>query len=152
MELSDQLKQILIKINFKNRYSKLCDVYNNFDNRARNFELDKVEEIIKNNNYSFKFNSKESFFKVNEKIQPYNFTFNIIIKDGIVQFVWDIKKNDIRIHLGWGMWESIIEFMANEEFTRKPIFTNYNDLNVILSEGFKIYEDFKNELYQSSSI
>ena len=131
--IDGHLKKVLEKIDFVERYLSLCTKHSDREN---------------NINVSFNFSKKECFFKIKEKIVAYNFQFNIIPYTGALQFVWDVKVNKIRLKLGWGMWENIVEEIEGIDFEIKPrpYYSNYQELQEILTEAFAIYEDFKTEV------
>jgi hypothetical protein len=62
--------------------------------------------------------------------------------------VLSVKQNEQMLKLSWGVWESILEEMLNKNFEirPRPYYSNYQDLEEILTEAFAIYEDFKTEV------
>ena len=142
------LKKVLEKIDFVERYLSLCTKHSDRENNIKDKSLKEIGELLNNINVSFSFSKKECFFKIKEKIVAYDFQFNIIPYTGALQFVWDIKVNKIRLKLGWGMWENIVEEIESIDFEIKPrpYYSNYQELEEILREAFTIYEDFKNEV------
>lgn len=151
MNIDKLLKGKLEKIYFVNRYMNMCDLYSNYDKSMNSVDVEKVKKIFEKLLLPFKFNKGERFFKLNEKLDRYNLQFNILVKSGYVQFVWHVKENEESLVLGWGMWESIIEEINYLEYTRKPLFCTYEDLEAILKEAFSIYEDFKAELLKQET-
>ena len=131
--IDSHLKKVLEKIDFVERYLSLCTKHSDREN---------------NINVSFSFDKKECFFKIKEKIIAYDFQFNIIPYTGALQFVWSVKQNEQMLKLSWGVWESILEEMLNKSFEirPRPYYSNYQDLEEILTEAFAIYEDFKIEV------
>ena len=142
------LKKVLEKIDFVERYLSLCTKHSDRENNIKDKSLKEIGELLNNINVSFSFSKKECFFKIKEKIVAYDFQFNIIPYTGALQFVWDIKVNKIRLKLGWGMWENIVEEIESIDFEIKPrpYYSNYEELEEILREAFAIYEDFKTEV------
>ena len=126
----------------------MCTKHSDRENNIKDKSLKEIGELLNNINVSFSFSKKECFFKIKEKIVAYDFQFNIIPYTGALQFVWDIKVNKIRLKLGWGMWENIVEEIESIDFEIKPrpYYSNYEDLEEILREAFAIYEDFKTEV------
>ena len=148
MSIDIRLKRILEKINFEKRYLEICTKHSDRENNIKDKSLKEIGELLNNINVSFSFSKKECFFKIKEKIVAYDFQFNIIPYTGALQFVWDIKVNKIRLKLGWGMWENIVEEIESIDFEIKPrpYYSNYEELEEILREAFAIYEDFKTEV------
>ena len=62
--------------------------------------------------------------------------------------MWSVKQNEQMLKLSWGIWESILEEMLNKSFEirPRPYYSNYEELEEILTEAFAIYEDFKTEV------
>ena len=148
MGIDIRLKKVLQKINFEKRYLEICTKHSDRENNIKDKSLKEIGELLNNINVSFSFSKKECFFKIKEKIVAYDFQFNIIPYTGALQFVWDIKVNKIRLKLGWGMWENIVEEIESIDFEIKPrpYYSNYEELEEILREAFAIYEDFKTEV------
>lgn len=146
--IDGHLKKILEKIDFVKRYLSLCTKHSDRENNIKDKSLKEIGELLNNINVSFNFSKKECFFKIKEKIVAYNFQFNIIPYTGALQFVWDVKVNKIRLKLGWGMWENIVEEIEGIDFEIKPrpYYSNYQELEEILTEAFAIYKDFKTEV------
>ena len=142
------LKKVLEKINFVGRYSSLCTKHSDRENNIKDKSLKEIDELLNNMNLSFSFDKKECFFKIKEKIVTYDFQFNIIPYTGALQFVWSVKLNKQMLELSWGIWESILEEMLNKSFEirPRPYYSNYQELEEILTEAFAIYEDFKTEV------
>jgi hypothetical protein len=151
MNIDKQLKSKLEKVDFVIRYMNICNKYSNYDKSMDSVNIEEVKEIFESLLLPFKFYKSERFFKLNEKVDSYYLQFNIVVKSGYVQFIWHIKQNEEPLKLGWGMWESIIEEMTSLEYTRKPLFCSYLDLEAILKEVFSIYEDFKEELLKKET-
>ncbi len=146
--IDGHLKKILEKIDFVERYLSLCTKHSDRENNIKDKSLKEIGELLNNINVSFSFSKKECFFKIKEKIVAYNFQFNIIPYTGALQFVWDVKVNKIRLKLGWGMWENIVEEIEDIDFEiePRPYYSNYQELEEILTEAFAIYKDFKTEV------
>lgn len=146
--IDSHLKEVLVKIDFVKRYLYLCDKYSDRENNIKEKSLYEIEKILNEMNIPFRFSKKECFFKIKEKLAPYDFQFNVIPYTGALQFVLDVKLNKNRLKLGWGMWENIVEEIKNIDFEIKPrpYYSNYQELEEILKEAFSIYEDFKREV------
>ena len=146
--IDSHLKKVLEKIDFVERYLSLCTKHSDRENNIKDKSLKEIGELLNNINVSFSFDKKECFFKIKEKIVTYDFQFNIIPYTGALQFVWSVKQNEQMLKLSWGVWESILEEMLNKSFEirPRPYYSNYQELEEILTESFAIYEDFKTEV------
>jgi hypothetical protein len=145
MIVNSSLIPILNDINFSERFADLSKRYSDFEARLINDEFNAIEKQIQSFGYKLKFSKSENFFKLVESIKPYKIQFNIVIQRGIIEFIIGLEKNGERLKMG-GSVCGAIEFLTEKSFTSKPIYSNYEDLEVILKEAFSIYEDFKAEL------
>ena len=128
--IDSHLKKVLEKIDFVERYLSLCTKHSDRENNIKDKSLKEIGELLNNINVSF------------------DFQFNIIPYTGALQFVWSVKQNEQMLKLSWGIWESILEEMLNKSFEirPRPYYSNYEELEEILTEAFAIYEDFKTEV------
>lgn len=147
MSIDIRLKKILQKINFEKRYSKMCNKYFDF-NSIDNKSISEINLLLNQMEVKFKYLKKECFFKIEDKNGFITIGFNIIPYTGALQFVWSVKLNRQMLELSWGVWESILEEMLNKSFEirPRPYYSNYQELEEILTEAFTIYEDFKTEV------
>lgn len=140
-------KNILKRINFVDRYIDISrkfhfDLKDGFDQ----FSNDEVLRVINQLGYQAKYLKGDNFFKITETINPFKFHFNIVLKGGIVEFIWGVWKGDTpELELS-GPWGVVADNIGHESPIRKPLFRNYEDLQEVLREAFSIYEDFKREL------
>jgi hypothetical protein len=149
MDIDEKLVPILKDVDFAFRYKSLCEKYSDFDHRLIDYDVQRIKVFYESVGLIVSFSKKENFFKTIEKAGAYGIQLNTIPKRGFVQFVLDLKFGEERIKLGWGMWESITGELIEKEFTAKPIFTSYEELEDILKEGSAIYEDIKRELLKT---
>lgn len=136
---------ILKEIDFSDRFRKISEQYKDYENRFVDGNPDEIQHIIQSFGYKFKFNKSEHFYKLVEKIKNLKIQFNIVVQRGTIEFIWGIEKDNKRLKMG-GSICGAIEFLDQEDFSAKPIYSNYNDLHEILKEAFSIYEDFKREV------
>ena len=141
MSIDIRLKKVLQKINFGKRYS-------DFQNSINSKSISDIDLLLNQMEVKFKYSKKECFFKIEDKSNLITIGFNIIPYTGALQFVWSVKQNEQMLKLSWGVWESILEEMLNKNFEirPRPYYSNYQDLEEILTEAFAIYEDFKTEV------
>ncbi|MGS0526453.1 hypothetical protein ACU8V7_16005 [Zobellia nedashkovskayae] len=137
-------------INFSARYKKLCG-NKKYDPELVRFDSYLIPLHFKERGYELKFNKEEKFYKINNKVNEFDITFNLLIRKGFIQFVWDVLKEKERFDLGYGMWESIVrnmDLINSDKFegNKKPLFINNDELKDVLMEGFNIHEDFLKQL------
>jgi len=140
-------QKIYHNINFINRSENLGKLFSSDYKMAfKNYNNEEVIKIIDEFDYNAAFVKRDNFFKIAEKLGPDTFQFHIILRDGIAEFVFNFKKNNIPILDYCGSWAAICYKLGHNYPIKKPVFLNYNDLRAILKEAFSIYEDFKKEL------
>lgn len=151
MQLNEKLKNILLDINFEQSYklisekNLLIDGENSFENYSNN----EVLSIFKSLGYLPKFKKRENFFENKERLENYEFIFNISLKYGLVELIWALKKDNELLDLG-GPWSVIIRLLNDGVRTKikKPSFKNYKDLESILKDSLSLYEDFKSAVLE----
>ena len=148
MSIDIRLKKVLQKINFEKRYLEICNKYSDFRNSINSKSISDIDLLLNQMEVKFKYSKKECFFKIEDKSNLITIGFNIIPYTGALQFVWSVKLNKQMLELSWGVWESILEEMLNKSFEirPRPYYSNYQELEEILTEAFAIYEDFKTEV------
>ena len=129
-----RLKKVLHKINFEKRYLEICNKYSDFQNSINSKSISDIDLLLNQKEVKFKYSKKECFFKIEDKSNLITIGFNIIPYTGALQFVWSAKLN--------------LEEMLNKSFEirPRPYYSNYQELEEILTEAFAIYEDFKTEV------
>jgi len=148
MKQLPKIRQILENVKFEDSYRNISEKYSvDRDETFENHSYEKVLLILKSLDYNFKYNKRERFYELNQSINDYEFTFNISLKYGLVEFIWALRKNKELITLG-GPWAFIIRLLNHGKKTdiKKPSFKNYDDLESILKESLSIYEEFKSEV------
>lgn len=146
-ELNEKIKEALLSINFIERYEKLSNLYNDektaSDERLIYIDGEEVMDTIRDLGYDSKFDSREKFYKLKEeKVGNYIFGFHIILYNGTVELIWDVKEND-KVLLGspWGTYAK--RLIDPSYIIKKPIIGDYDDLECVLKEAFIMFEDFK---------
>ena len=142
------LSPILNKISFIDRYKEICEKYNDFDCRMRDVDLDMVNVLLNHFGYDYTYFSKEHFYKIINEESEYTFTLQLILKDGIVEPLLNIKFQDKYFYPN-GRFDFIPEKM-NMEFDREkfnlPKYSSKAELKEILKQIFSIFEDIKTTL------
>lgn len=147
-EMEPQIKTVLEKIEFVNRYKLLSDRFrgnpNDVNDRLENYNLGKVNETFAKLGYDAAFNSKEKFFKVGVVIDSTNYTIwcNVILEYGMTEFIWVVYyNNELRLGSPWSVYSRLL--IDPNERIKKPVYRSYEELEEILKEAFLMYEDFK---------
>ena len=147
------LRNALKKINFVSRYQKICSTYNDFDNSLRGNRKELYDSVLAKFGYNLKYFSRENFYRIVSHSNDYEFGLQLILKDGLVEPMIDVRKGDIYLAPD-GRFDFIPEKMGIE-FNRKkynlPKYTSGQELEEILREIFSIYEDIKRELQEAEA-
>ena len=146
MELNLIVKQVLLDIDFINRYEALSKEYS--PEKLRNkpplkyLDGELVMDMISEAGYIPGFDPKEKFFKFYEKIEDYRFGLHIVLYNGTVELIWAVKDKEKSIAgMPWGIYSRL---MIDPDYRIKmPNFSDYDELEDILKTAFTIYEDFK---------
>ena len=147
-ESNSKIISALNKISFCERYKALSDA-TQFANNVTSLQIEEVVEIFKRLGYGATFNRAESFYKVVQEVEPFRFQFNISLKYGNVELIWDFLEHGYRLKPS-GPWNAIYKRLLNaDERILMPKYRNSEDLKDILKQSFVIYEDLKKELVDS---
>ncbi|QPH39443.1 hypothetical protein [Pedobacter endophyticus] len=151
MELTKESQLYIYKsINFYNRYKLLSESFR-FENTFESYSKNEVLNILNEIGYNAKYHKKENFFEIEEIISDKKFYLNTCLKYGLVELiigVSDVKTDALIMGGVFGNISDEIEYLAGINNERKiflPSFRDYNDLKIILTEAFNLYEDFKHE-------
>ncbi len=151
IEMKPEIKKVLEKINFIDRYQAMSNRFrgnsNDLDDRLGSYNIQKVIEVLKHFGYEATFDYKERFFKVGvvDHSPQYMIWFNISLEHGMTEFIWVAYYNgEVRLGSPWSIYPRLL---INPSMRIKmPIFRSYEELEEILKEAFVLYEEFKWEL------
>ncbi|HDR6287119.1 TPA: hypothetical protein QCU33_003130 [Bacillus cereus] len=146
-DLELEIKEVLEKINFVERYKALSEKFSNSENTFENYENEKVFEVFETLGYKARYNKKADFFIVGEvkNKDSYAFRFNISLKYGVAELIWEAWHND-EVRVG-DPWDVFIRLLSND-MGKVPMlyFHSYDELKEIMKIAFEMYQDFKREL------
>lgn len=154
-ELNEKVREALIKINFIERYEELSNSYSRerIPEEERLVYIDKEEVIdtIQDLGYRAKFRSGEKFYQLQEEERGgYIFGFHIVLRYGMVELIWVVKKED-EVLLG-SPWGTYSKRLINSDYIIKtPVIGDYDDLENVLRTAFIMFEDFKNAFLQEDA-
>ncbi|QIZ44479.1 hypothetical protein BHV55_23265 [Bacillus sp. RZ2MS9] len=146
-DLEPEIKEVLEKIDFIQRYKALSKQFPDRENTFENYENEKAIEVFESLGYKARFMKKENFFIVGEVKNKdfYTFRFNISLKYGLVEFIWSARYNgEVRVGNSWGMFVKVLS--NGSERLPAVCFHSYDELKEIMKIAFEMYEDFKREL------
>ena len=151
MQLHPDLLLALNQINFLPRYEKIINQSSSsIEECLHSYSVEEVKTLIVSYGYKVSFNKKENFFKILEEADYYQFQFNISLRYGAVELIWDIMKEGKRLEFGWGSWGSVSDIMEPAKKLKTPVFSSYEVLKEILNQVLSIYEDFKQAIVAQS--
>jgi hypothetical protein len=143
--MTERLKSILLKINFKNRFDSLFEKHSH-RNLFKKADPKEVQKIIEKLGYECVYHKSDKFFKI-DNVQP-NLSLDLSTDIGIVEFILDAIVDGEGTGGPFGHMSTFIE---HEDRIKKPRFASYEELEEILVEGLGIYEDIKKELLASQA-
>ncbi|CKF79668.1 hypothetical protein ACIG6B_10700 [Bacillus mobilis] len=146
-DLEPEIKEVLEKIDFIQRYKALSKQFPDRENTFENYENEKAIEVFESLGYKARFMKKENFFIVGEVKNKdfYTFRFNISLKYGLVEFIWSARYNgEVRVRNSWDMFVKVLS--NGSERLPAVCFHSYDELKEIMKIAFEMYEDFKREL------
>lgn len=155
MELNEIIKKALIKIDFVKRYEKLSETFDSArtpeSEMLEHIDGEEIMEMIQALGYNPGFDSRGKFFKIKqEKSGVYTFGFNIILRYGVAELVWVVKRGkEVLLGSPWGTYS---ERLIDKDYKiLSPIFGTYEDLEEIFKTAFEMYEDFKKAVILSKA-
>ena len=143
--MTERLKNVLLSMNFKNRYDTLFEKHSH-RNLFKKADPKEVQEIIEKLGYECVYHKTDKFFKIDD-VQP-NLSLNLSTDIGIVEFILDTTVDG---EGDGGPFDYMCTFVSDDENLKAPRFASYEELEEILVEGFGIYEDIKKGLLASQA-
>lgn len=143
--MNKTLKQVLVEVNFKERFDALFNKHSH-RNLFKKAEPSKVSQIIEEIGYQNKYVKNGKYFEVDDR--TLNVNLNLSTDLGIVEFILNAKIKEEGCGGPFGYMSSLID---KEDRIKKPRFSDYEELKVILEEGFEIYEAIKAKLIENQS-
>ncbi|EOO34318.1 hypothetical protein IIU_02545 [Bacillus cereus VD133] len=130
VEMKPEIKEVLRKIKFVDRYKKLSGNFssnlNDLNDRLEDYDIEKVNEIFIRLGYAATFDKKEKLFKVGavDHSPNYMIWFNIILEHGMTEFVWGVyHNNEVRLGSPWSVYSRLL--MSTSERIKTPVYRNY---------------------------
>lgn len=143
--MTERLKNVLLEINFKNRYDKLFESHSHRNLFKKSNPID-VQRIIEKLGYDCVYFKSDKFFKV-DNVQP-DLSLNLSTNIGIVEFILDTTVDG---EGDGGPFDYMCTLVSEDEDLKAPRFATYEELEEILIEGFGIYEDIKKGLLKHNN-
>lgn len=150
IKLNAVIEEALKKMDFVTRYEALSNEYNSDrlgnNCRLRYIDGEEVMETLNDLGYESDFDSKDKFYKTKEEqIGKYIVSTYIVLYNGTVELIWNVKDADEYIlGMPWGEYSRLL--IDADYIIKKPVFGSYEDLEDILRTAFLMYEDLKKVL------
>jgi len=140
MKIDERIKIVLEKIGFESRYKSLGSDFGNQEHRLENYTEEKIQETFKDLGYKPKYFAKENFYQLKQEKSGVEITLNVSLKFGSVELILDVIVDKERYTVG-GPFGMIYRLMGNVNRVKRPSFSNYFELKLILLRSVAIYED-----------
>lgn len=142
--LQPMIENVLINIDFINRYEFLALTYSNRD-EVFHFSKNDVLNIAHSIGCQLKYSKSREFYLC-EKKGNFSFEFGFTLRYHSLELGCSVKNEYLQIHSAapWGFWVDLMT--NNKKNVFHPKFSNYEELKEILKVAFEIYEDFKREV------
>lgn len=142
--LNEFATQVFTKIHLAERYSKLCDLFSDFDGRLSRVDRKEIIKLLRPYMYSFKYIDNSYYFI--ENFNEVTFHIKLKVKGGTTHIVFNVEESGEFYDFRGGDIARIHYLLLDLERGRLVCFTNYQELGIILKEYLEIYEDFKKEI------
>ncbi|MGQ1948757.1 hypothetical protein ACT3CD_16825 [Geofilum sp. OHC36d9] len=143
--MNEILKKALINVKLKERFDNLFEKHSH-KKLFKKADPIMVSQLITDLGYLNIYKKNGKYFEVDDRTG--NVSLNLSVDIGIVEFILNAKINGEGCG---GPFDYMCTFISSDEKLKAPRFSDYKELKEILEEGFKLYEDIKNELYKSQS-
>lgn len=147
-EIKNSYYESFRKINFIERFERIRESFNDFDNRMTKLDNKEVKRIFNEQGYNVKVFSPGQDFYYEEFFGDFKLHFEITKKGGIIQNRIDVyfkgevpEKLDTNFYF---LYRVLIKNM-NLEISTPICYSCIEDFEQILKEYLSIYEDFKQE-------
>jgi hypothetical protein len=141
------LESVFRKIDFVNRYKKICEDHNDFANSMSGTQTKVYARILQKIDSSAVYLSKDKSFKSTASFGEFTLELVLTLHSGHVQAHLNYLKNE-----DWLMYNRFDGYAEelDSDFDREkynlPKYTSETELEAILKEIFSIYEDIKKEV------
>ncbi len=140
------LESVFRRIDFVNRYKKICEDHNDFDNSMSGNQRKVYSEILQKIDESTVYLSKDKSFKSSFSFGEFTLELVLTLHSGHVQVHLNYLKGE-----EWLMYNRLdgyaeeLDSSFNRELHNIPKYASESELEEILKEIFSIYEDIKRE-------
>jgi len=148
-DLKPEIKKILTKINFIERYEDISNRFAAPENKGFDVPIERSIQIINSLGYDAVYDKKERFFKVGvvENMPTYRIWFNIVLRYNIAEFIWVVyHNNEVRLGSPWSIYSRLL--VAPDKKIKYPHYSTSFELEQLLKAAFELYEDFKQEVIE----
>lgn len=146
-EIIENFYHSLKKIDFVQRYKKISETYNDFENRLSKMDKSKIKSIFLGIGYKVQLSSPGQYYLVEDNISDYNFTIMFQISGGIVTGYIFISYLESKVEIKHSNLGFIYRYLVGnpDAVITTPVFKDYDELGNILIKEMEIFQDFKKE-------
>lgn len=146
-------KKILDKYNniqLLERYKLLSENYCTNNGYKQKNDFSELNKFISTLNNKFKYNTKESFFGLTEKVENFKFKLTLSLKHGLVETVIWCENICTGNQYGAPISRLVKQIQLSNKIDKivkiqYPRFSSNEDAKEIIQEVYNIYEDLKKE-------
>ena len=142
---------LLERVNFPERYRRICDDHSNFSESMSGGDKNIFLEILKEFDSEIKYIAKEKIYFCQSDFDGLLLKIGFVLKDGAVEaFIFFIKGD---CWLLYGRFDGVAKKVF-PEFKAKvniPLYSNHAELKSIIATLFEVFFDIKKELAQEIS-
>lgn len=141
----DNLYIVLIKINFLERYKKVCQLHDNFKKRMVGNHKELYSKTLLKIGADFRYYSRDKLFKTTFETNNVLLELGLKLHDGLIEpYLFYIENGEWILYNRFDGIVDEIEPGFRENFNI-PKYSSELELEQILIDVYKIYEDFKTE-------
>lgn len=139
-----KLETVFRNINFTERYQSICENHNDFENSMSGNYRKAYSDIIRKINSSAHYRSKDKMFQVNFSYNEHSLNLGLSVDNGLVEArLFYIKEDEWLIYNRFDFISEELDSNFNREIYNNPKYSTLEELEDILRDIFRLYEDFK---------
>lgn len=142
MKIDSRIIPVFQDVAFVKRYKELVD--RSSEKGMQVYDVNVVQGIFNQLGHSAQYNKSENFFKVLLKSHLVELQINISLKHGALELILGIIVDGERYKVG-GPFGFIYRSLTRERIA-KPIFSNYDELGLLIDNVLVLVEDIKSGL------
>lgn len=142
--MEELIREVLILVNFSERYIQICKSFNDFENGI-SLNKQAISEILSDADFDLKFSAREKLFYKDYNYKHLNLRFLLPYKYGFIDCMYAFwnEDNTERVRGSFGTMSNLVD----QEFSSKvdykfPIATCEYELKEIINRLVTLHSDF----------